>query len=86
MGDTKRELKGNDILQTMDAREWAKEFMQINPNSGMDEDMMIAWFANAIMCGWDHHRWSTREYKRTVRRIMVPWWKRLFVPLSNYGR
>lgn len=39
----------NDIS---DATVWAKEFCRIN--SAADEGTMLAWFANAIMAGYDH--------------------------------
>ena len=54
-----------DLLQTMKAEDWAKEFMRIT-NGSVDEETMIGWFANAIMCGWDHHWWSTKEYKKSI--------------------
>ena len=40
-----------ELLQTMDASVWAKEFVRLH---GGDEGLMLAWFANAIMCGYDH--------------------------------
>ena len=43
---------GMKLHSTMDAVVWAQEFMKINPP--IDEDTMRAWFANSIMCGWDH--------------------------------
>lgn len=36
-----------NLTQTMDAREWAKEFNQQYPQMG--EELMHNWFANAIM-------------------------------------
>lgn len=43
------------LLQTMDASIWAKEFMSIfgNRKQDIDEDLMLGWFANAIMTGHD---------------------------------
>jgi hypothetical protein len=40
----------------MDAKVWAQEFMDVVVEQGVaiDEDLMLGWFANAIMCGWDH--------------------------------
>ena len=43
-------MKDIDLQRTMDAQEWAKEFIRIN---GGDEATMIGWFANAIMVGYD---------------------------------
>ena len=43
-------------LQTMDAQQWARDFIEtINtiPTPVIDEDIMIGWFANAIMVGYD---------------------------------
>ena len=46
--------------QSIDARVWAKEFMRIYQSQGekwVDEELMIGWFANAIMAGYDEaHR------------------------------
>ena len=36
-----------------DARKWAEAFMQIFPDTGLDEGIMIGWFANAIENGRD---------------------------------
>jgi len=42
----------------MDAKEWAHEFMRINGKclGTLTEDIMIGWFANAIMTGYDHDK------------------------------
>ena len=39
-------------LPSFDARDWAKAFCKINPD-GPPEDVMISWFANALMRGYD---------------------------------
>lgn len=50
---------GNDGLpfpQTMDAKVWAQEFIEISkriPFVPHDEGTMLGWFANAIMVGYD---------------------------------
>jgi len=59
----------SDVLSTMDARAWAAEFMKITGGAA-DESAMLAWFANALMCGWDHHYWQSDEYKREVARFL----------------
>lgn len=41
---------------TMDAQEWVAEWMKAvkaNPTIHTDEGTMLAWFANAIMAGFD---------------------------------
>ncbi len=40
-------------LPSFDAQDWAKAFCKINP--GVPEDVMIGWFANALMRGFDEH-------------------------------
>lgn len=55
-----------DLNQTMRAEDWAKEFMRIT-NGNVDEETMIVWFANAIVCGWDHYYWTTPKYKQAVK-------------------
>ena len=50
---------GNDSLpwpHTFDGQAWAKEFIRhvkTSPEIATDEGTMIAWFANAIMVGYD---------------------------------
>ncbi|WP_316176194.1 hypothetical protein [Bradyrhizobium sp. SZCCHNRI1073] len=39
-----------------DARAWAKFFMECNPESNVPEDVMVTWFANAMMAMHDHMR------------------------------
>lgn len=76
------------VNETFDAQKWAASFLQTlreHPEITIDHDFMVAWFANALMKGYDEHRFRSKEYKRSIRRIMVPWWKRLFVPLDNFG-
>lgn len=48
-----------DLHSTADAKVWAQEFMRVlraAPFPALDEDLMLAWFANAIMVGWDRGR------------------------------
>lgn len=50
---------GTKLHSTMDAVVWAREFMRIfsghvcGPDETIDEGLMIGWFANAIMTGYD---------------------------------
>jgi hypothetical protein len=74
---------------SFDARDWAKAFVEhvtANPGIPTDEATMTTWFANALMRGYDEHNWSTKDYRRAVRRALVPWWKRWFVPLERFAR
>ena len=55
---------------------WAKEFMKIwqnEPIDIMDEDMMLGWFANAIMAGYDEARRKyemTNAHEATMRHVL----------------
>jgi hypothetical protein len=40
-------------LPSFDALDWAEAFCRINPQ--MPVDIMITWFANALMRGYDEH-------------------------------
>ena len=78
-----------DVLRSFDAEHWAAAFLQVlreNPDIRVDHDPMRTWFANALMRGYDEKTWRSKEYKRQIRRALIPWWKRLFVPLKNFGR
>jgi hypothetical protein len=49
----------NEFTHSTDARVWAAEFMKIwqnEPIDLLDEELMIGWFANAIMAGYDDAR------------------------------
>lgn len=56
----------------MNADLWAEEFMDIfkNRKEDIDVNLMRTWFASAIMCGWDHHYWSTDEYKEKIKKFI----------------
>jgi hypothetical protein len=68
-------MKDLDLRQTMDAAVWAKDFWERfgNNKDQIDESLMLTWFANAIMCGWDHAHWKLeprlKEYEVKVRAV-----------------
>lgn len=52
-----------NLNDTTDAAVWAREWLKTikeNPSIPTDEGAMIAWFANAIMAGYDS-RWREGE-------------------------
>lgn len=58
-------------LQSFDALDWAREFMRLlidgtfARNGGLDESLMLTWFANALMRGYDEHRWQQEAQPAT---------------------
>ena len=48
---TPKDVDEKKLRNTMDASVWAAEFVG---HFGGDEGLMLGWFANAIMCGYDH--------------------------------
>jgi len=48
------------------AHEWAIEFDRIYPDRRPDTDTMLAWFANAIMTGYDR---GTAEQAATIATL-----------------
>ena len=52
------------LPHTMDAAVWAAEYVKLNP--GADEGLMLSWFANAIMAGYD------TAQARAARSEIVP--------------
>lgn len=47
---------------TMDAKIWTKKWLETvkqKPEIALDEGVMLGWFANAIMAGWDAARLMT---------------------------
>ncbi len=60
MAENKEEFK---LYTTMDATVWAEEFLKcvVFEKHPIDLDTMRAWFANSIMCGYDHHGYKTQK-------------------------
>lgn len=48
--NTKPEDRPDWPLPSFDARDWAKAFVKMH---GGDEELMLTWFANALMRGFD---------------------------------
>lgn len=68
------------LLQTMDALEWAKEFVRLLEagtfKEGVNVDLMVTWFAGSIMTGYDHggqhaeaRLFGTKEEPRTLEAL-----------------
>ena len=53
--DTNDNIPGASFTRSFDARVWAKNFMHINKDSmnEIDEELMVGWFSNALMRGFD---------------------------------
>ena len=71
------------LHEDMNAHRWANEFMHLlgykslaclNPQTSktitLDEDLMLAWFSNAIMAGWDNAR---RRMRRQSYKLPFGW-------------
>lgn len=57
------------FTRSFDARDWAEAFVahvQRYPGIPTDVDTMIGWFANAIMRGFDEHRWRQEREAAAV--------------------
>jgi hypothetical protein len=63
--------------QSMDAKVWAIEFMRLYRENALDptwvdEGLMIGWFANAIMAGYDEsQRRAIQQRERLVDSVKV---------------
>ena len=49
------------VIDSMDAKRWAEEFIRAKIENewsldDIDESLMLGWFANAIMAGYDEGR------------------------------
>jgi hypothetical protein len=56
-----------ELQRTMDAQEWAKEFVRLH---GGDEELMVGWFANAIMVGFYFAKAGSKEKRLAELDIM----------------
>jgi len=67
MNDSKKtEIPASMLSESMDSEVWAHEFMRVldEQKPELDVDLMRAWFANAIMAGYDGA--TQREKPRTL--------------------
>ncbi len=76
-----------ELLSTMDAKVWADEFMETKARLGekeFDHAMMLGWFANAIMAGFDE---ATRRQQATIADLQgqLVEWKRALHSLTPGG-
>lgn len=56
-------MQPGEMLKALgtDAQKWADCFCQLNPSA--DHGLMVTWFSNAIMAGYDLMRGTPREAK-----------------------
>ena len=80
-------MEPDKLLSTMDAKVWTDEFMAAKARLGnkeFDHAMMLSWFANAIMAGFDEAnrraqraRGGRRSWLGTQERLIGPRRQRL---------
>ena len=81
--------EGHRWDRTMDAALWAKAFCLICPEMASREDVMIGWFANAIMAGCDHQAWKMDAERKPVpvaERLPEPGVKVLAHYFNSHGK
>jgi hypothetical protein len=71
--NTPKEERPDWPLPSFDAMDWAKAFCKRYPQ--MDEGLMLGWFANALMRGFDEH--AVRTQRSAARRGFIPALRRL---------
>lgn len=62
-----------NLQETMDAKVWAGEFMRIfgDRKHDIDADLMLGWFANAIMVGYDEANRRSADKTRGALAILA---------------
>jgi hypothetical protein len=53
--------------ESFDAREWAAAFLEFHPQYGVDYELLVGWFANALMRGYDEHAARRRSWRHRWR-------------------
>lgn len=54
MSDPQMTTYDMSIHQNPDAQAWAKFFLECNPDCNVPDDVVVGWFANAMMAMHDH--------------------------------
>ncbi len=60
-------------LPSFDAQDWGEAFCKIaaeHGHPGIDKGWMVAWFANALMRGYDEANMRHAERKRAAQRAL----------------
>lgn len=60
-----------NLLDTTDAKLWAKEFVRIFPQYAEDEELFFVWFANSIQTGITHEYWKHHDFKTGKKKTEV---------------
>lgn len=55
-----------NLFETVDATIWAKEFVRLH---GGDEKLMVTWFSNAIIVGYDSAEKKVDEFRGALAEI-----------------
>lgn len=58
----------NHLIGNLDATAWALEFTKRYPE--FDMDTAIAWFANAIMAGYDRKNWDNEARISKLEKVV----------------
>lgn len=61
----------SSVPSSFDARDWAQEFCRVakeNFGLNVDEGLMIAWFANAIMRGYDERQCQIDKLRKACKK------------------
>ena len=65
------------LIDCMDAKVWAEAFMQtwgghvIGKSDTVDEGLMLAWFANSIMAGFDEASRRQQKHIDKLKALML---------------
>ena len=69
-------MERDKLLGTMDAKVWTDEFMATKARLGdeeFDRAMMLAWFANAIMAGFDEANRCAQRALDAAQELSAAW-------------
>ena len=60
-----------NLHDIFDASLWAKQFIRMfgDRKDEIDEGLMLGWFSNAIMCGYDHARRESKDLEPSLTRV-----------------
>lgn len=67
-------INENELVGCFDAKVWAEKFVETvkeKPGIAQDEGTMLAWFANAIMAGYDEA--NRRHSVEALQKLVVEW-------------
>lgn len=64
-------MTATELVGTFDAKVWTNQFFKHNPKCNIPYDIVLGWFANALMSGYDQPIIKKMSRQQVIDRLEV---------------